>query len=587
MPIIRQLPDYLINQIAAGEVVENPAAAIRELVENSIDAGAQTIAVDVRAGGKSLLVVDDDGVGMVPDDLALSIQRHATSKLLQDDLVHISTFGFRGEALPSIGSVARLTISSRARGADEAWQISVEGGKIGGLEPSPRAVGTRVEVRDIFYATPARLKFLRSDQSEMISIKGVVARLALAHPSIRFTVSSEGRVVMSCPPVADAVARIAQIVGDDFSDNAMALHSERDGVVLRGYAGLPTLSRGNSQHQYLFVNHRPVRDKLLLGALKGAYADTMMGDRHPIVVLFLDVPRDAVDVNVHPAKLEVRFKDPASIRGLVVSSIRAALQANGQRTAVKSLTPSSVAYSGGGGGFSYAIAQPALSHVVRETVFENVSQWQPLAQTSEVVPVVDVVQKDHPLGAARAQVHGTYIVSQTPQGIVLTDQHAAHERIVYERLKQAVEAQGITRQPLLIPEIVTLKGDDAAVLIAHVDMLAAYGLVVESFGDGSVVVREIPAILAERIAYQTLLQDLADQLADGGAAEVLRDALLAILARQACHGSVRAGRILNVDEMNALLRQMEETPLSGQCNHGRPTHVTLSLYDLEKLFERK
>jgi DNA mismatch repair protein MutL len=587
MPIIRQLPDYLINQIAAGEVVENPAAAIRELVENSIDAGAQTIAVDVRAGGKSLLVVDDDGVGMVPDDLALSIQRHATSKLLQDDLVHISTFGFRGEALPSIGSVARLTISSRARGADEAWQISVEGGKIGGLEPSPRAVGTRVEVRDIFYATPARLKFLRSDQSEMISIKGVVARLALAHPSIRFTVSSEGRVVMSCPPVADAVARIAQIVGDDFSDNAMALHSERDGVVLRGYAGLPTLSRGNSQHQYLFVNHRPVRDKLLLGALKGAYADTMMGDRHPIVVLFLDVPRDAVDVNVHPAKLEVRFRDPASIRGLVVSSIRAALQANGQRTAVKSLTPSSVAYSGGGGGFSYAGSQPVTSHVVRETVFENLSQWQPLAQTSEVVPVVDVVQKDHPLGAARAQVHGTYIVSQTPDGIVLTDQHAAHERIVYERLKQAVEAQGITRQPLLIPEIVNLKGDDAAVLVAHADMLAAYGLVVESFGDGSVVVREIPAILAERIAYQTLLQDLADQLADGGAVEVLRDALLAILARQACHGSVRAGRILNVDEMNALLRQMEETPLSGQCNHGRPTHVTLSLYDLEKLFERK
>jgi len=602
MSVIRQLPDYLINRIAAGEVVENPAAAVRELVENSIDAGALNITVDLRAGGKSWLAVDDDGRGMDAADLALSVQRHATSKLNEDDLVNIATFGFRGEALPSIGAVARLSIVSRAKGAADAWRIGVDAGKIAPIEPASRSAGTRVEVHDLFYATPARLKFLRTDQSELISVKGVMARLALAHPEIRFTVLSEGRTVMSCPPCADPVDRVVQIVGDEFAGNAMTLDSTRDDLRLRGYAGLPTVSRGNGQHQYIFVNNRPVRDRLLLGALKGAYADTLMGDRYPIVVLFIDVPNESVDVNVHPAKAEVRFRDPARIRGLLVSSIHQALQAHGQRTAVKSFTPTHFGFAGGDMApqAAYAAspvympaAAPAFA-TVRETAFAGLSEWQPQARTPEqnnVLPQQPVQPEsapaNHPLGAAKAQLHTTYIVTQTPDGIVIIDQHAAHERIVYERLKNWMATDGVRRQPLLIPEIVTLRGDDAAMLLEAVDMLAGMGLVIDAFGTDSVAVREIPVILTEKIDYRDLLQDLADHLADGGEVEVLRDALLAVLARQACHGSVRAGRVLNVDEMNALLRQMEVTPLSGQCNHGRPTHVALSLYDLEKLFARK
>lgn len=602
MSVIRQLPDYLINRIAAGEVVENPAAAVRELVENSLDAGARAITVDVREGGKSWFAVDDDGAGMDASDLALAVQRHATSKLREDDLVHINSFGFRGEALPSIGAVARLSIASRAAGADEAWRIEVDGGRVSGVEPAPRAFGTRVEVRDIFYATPARLKFLRSNQAELSAVKGVVARLAMAHPGVRFTLTSEGRSILSCPPVADGAVRVAQVVGDDFAENAMALNSEREGITLRGYAGLPTFSRGNAQHQYLFVNNRPVRDRLLLGAIKGAYADTLMGNRHPVAVLFFDVPPEVVDINVHPAKQEVRFRDPALVRGLIVSSIRQALQAHGQRAATGGVSPSvfsvPAAYQGRswGGGFaahSGVSAAPAPA-MAREVAFDGLSGWAPQAQIRPAA-VEDgggdvtfvAAAETYPLGAARAQLHGTYIVSQTGQGIVLTDQHAAHERIVYERLKASVAASGVQRQPLLIPEIVSLKAEDASLLVDHADLLGVYGLVIEPFGDGNIAVREIPSILADRISYPDLLRDLADQFAEGGTGEVLRDALLAILARQACHGSVRAGRILNVDEMNALLRQMEETPLSAQCNHGRPTHIALSLDEIEKLFARK
>lgn len=595
MPVIRELPDYLINRIAAGEVVENPAAAIRELVENSLDAGARNITVDIREGGKSWFSVDDDGCGMTADDLGLAVRRHATSKLPDDDLAHIATYGFRGEALPSIGAVARLAIASRAQNAMEACRISIDGGKVAEIVPASRACGTRVEVRDIFYATPARLKFLRGDQAETSSIKQVVARHAMANPEVRFTLLSEGRTLLSCPPVSDHVARISQIVGEDFSSGSMPLDSTRGSARLRGFAGLPTFSRGNAMHQYLYVNNRPVRDRLLLGALKGAYADTLMGDRYPVAVLFLDLPLEEVDVNVHPAKLEVRFRDPAMIRGLIVASIQQALQAHGQRTAIRTL---SVANNGHASGAYHALpqyqyVQPSGAtslHGVRETPFAGLSEWQPYAKPEEQGAAnlgPPQVSASYPLGAARTQLHGTYIVSQTPEGIIITDQHAAHERIVYERLKNNLSEGGIKRQPLLIPEIVTMKPDDMACLLQQGPLLESMGLILEAFGVDALAVREIPAILVDRIDYAELLADLADGLADDGAGETLRDAVLAILARQACHGSVRAGRILNLDEMNALLRQMEETPLSAQCNHGRPTHVALTLHDLEKLFARK
>jgi DNA mismatch repair protein MutL len=580
--VIRQLPDYLINRIAAGEVVENPAAAVRELVENALDAGAQTIAVEIREGGKSFLAVDDDGHGMTDNDLKLAVQRHATSKLPEDDLVNILTFGFRGEALPSIGAVARLTIASRAKNANDAWQITVDGGKIGAITPAPRAFGTRVEVRDLFYATPARLKFLRGDLAESTSVKGVLARLALAHPNVRFTLNVDGRNALTCTPVAQGLQRVEQIVGDGFTASAMVLDSNRGGTRLYGYAGLPTFSRANSLHQYVFVNNRPVRDRLLMGALKGAYADTMMGGRYPVAVLFIEIPSEAVDINVHPAKQEVRFKDPSLIRGLLVSSIQQALQAHGTRSAVK---PNTQVFT--------QMHAPVQS--VREATFGGISTWQPQAKTAapsapiEPMPVRDIVNDnaDHPLGAAKAQFHTTYIVAQTPEGITIVDQHAAHERIVYEKLKKDIANGGIKRQPMLVPEIVGVDSDGAALLLENADLLSEFGLVIDAFGADSIAVREMPARFNDKVDCKQLLADLADQLADGGGGEALRDALLALLARQACHWSVRAGRTLNGDEMNALLRQMEETPLSGQCNHGRPTHVTLSLMDLEKLFARR
>lgn len=583
MPAIRQLPDYLINRIAAGEVVENPAAAVRELVENALDAGATAVAVEMREGGKAYLAVDDDGCGMTDSDLKLAVQRHATSKLSEDDLVNILTFGFRGEALPSIGAVARLTIASRAKGANDGWSITVDGGKIGAVEPSPRAYGTRVEVRDLFYATPARLKFLRGDVAEATTVKGVIARLALAHPKVRFTLTNEGRNVATYSPVADGLQRVEQIVGDGFTASAMILDSTRQNVTLRGYAGLPTFSRGNSLHQYLFVNNRPVRDRLLLGALKGAYADTMMGGRYPVAVLFVDLPAENVDVNVHPAKQEVRFRDPALIRGLLVSAVQQGLQAHGTRSAVKPAM------------HVFTQSQTPM-HQVREATFGGITSWQPQAKTAApqatTPPIIETPQPendnaDHFLGAAKAQIHTTYIIAQTGEGMTIIDQHAAHERIVYEKLKFEIANGGIKRQPLLIPEIVTLGSDETALLAESAPLLAEMGLIIEPFGADSVAIREMPARFNDKVKGADLLADLADQLAEGGTGEALRDALLALLARQACHWSVRAGRTLNGDEMNALLRQMEETPLSGQCNHGRPTHVTLSLDDLEKLFARR
>jgi DNA mismatch repair protein MutL len=591
--IIRQLPDYLINRIAAGEVVENPAACVRELVENALDAGATTVAVEIREGGKSYLSVDDDGYGMTDADLKLAVQRHATSKLPEDDLVNILTFGFRGEALPSIGAVARMSIASRKAGAPNAWQITVDGGKIGDVAPAPRNSGTRIEVRDLFYATPARLKFLRGDLAETTAVKGVIARLALAHPKVRFSLTVDGRNTLACAPVADGLMRVEQIVGDGFHASSMALEATRNGIRLHGYAGLPTFSRANSLHQYVFVNNRPVRDRLLMGALKGAYADTMMGGRYPVAVLFIDVPSENVDINVHPQKQEVRFRDPALIRGLLVSSIQQALQAHAARSATRANTQ------------VFVQQQPApAQHSVREASFGGLSSWAPQARSVPVyeplstplqpvmndnhVAVVDEpIPLSHPLGAAKAQIHTTYIVAQTPEGMTIIDQHAAHERIVYEKLKKDIADGGIKRQPMLVPDIINLDADNAALLLENADLLAEFGVIIDAFGEGSVAVRELPARFNDKVDAGALLNDLADHLADGGGGEALRDALLALLARQACHWSVRAGRPLNGEEMNALLRQMEETPLSGQCNHGRPTHVTLSLNDLEKLFARR
>ncbi|HEY8963703.1 MAG TPA: DNA mismatch repair endonuclease MutL [Alphaproteobacteria bacterium] len=592
MPTIRQLPEYLINQIAAGEVIENPAAAAKELIENALDAGATSIAVDIRSGGKAYLCVEDDGCGMNDGDLRLAVARHATSKMPSDDLVNINTLGFRGEALPSIGAVARLTIISKSRDSLQGWQISVNGGVLDDVQPASCNPGTRVEVRDLFYATPARLKFLRSDQSELLALKGALTRLAMAHPNVRFSLKSDGRSILNYASVPDRLARIAQVIDENFTDNAMPLDATRGDVKLTGYAGLPTFSRGNSLQQYLFVNGRPVRDKLLLGALKGAYADTLMGHRYPVAALFLDLPADSVDINVHPAKLEVRFRDPSSIRGLLVGAIQAALQAHGQRSAagavqfqqaVGASIPSPTYYQ----------PQSYTSHV-REHTFANTNFWQPQSKPANAPesivppsPVQAVSQPDYPLGAAKAQLHKTYIITQTADGVVIVDQHAAHERIVYERLKDDMASGVLKRQPLLVPEIVTLSDDDVLRLTAAAAELEPFGLVIESFGADAVAVREIPAQIADKVDLGELLQDLADQLAEGASTELLRDAILALLARQACHWSVRAGRVLNGDEMNTLLRQMESTPLSGQCNHGRPTYVTLSLADLEKLFARR
>lgn len=596
MPTIRQLPDYLINQIAAGEVIENPAAAAKELIENALDAGARSIAVDIRQGGKSYISIEDDGCGMTDADLRMAISRHATSKMPGDDLVNISTLGFRGEALPSIGAVARLSITSKARDETQGWQISVNGGVADGVQPVACNAGTRVEVRDLFYATPARLKFLRSDQSELLALKGAMTRLAMAHPSVRFSLKSDGRSVMSYNPCDGRFDRVAQIIGDDFTDSAMPLDAQRGEIRLTGYAGLPTYNRGNSLQQYLFVNGRPVRDKLLLGALKGAYSDTLMGHRYPVAALFIDLPAESVDINVHPAKLEVRFRDPSMIRSLLVGAIQQALQAHGQRSAA-----GAVQFQQAVGAPSYQPApaypsyQPSYAPSVRETAFAGMGAWQPQsrpANASEAImpptPVqTQVPQPDYPLGAAKAQLHKTYIITQTADGVVLVDQHAAHERIVYERLKDDMAGGTLKRQPLLVPEIVTLHDDDVLRLTSAAPELEPFGLVIESFGADAVAVREIPAQLADKIDIGALLQDLADQLAEGASTEVLRDAILSLLARQACHWSVRAGRILNGDEMNTLLRQMESTPLSGQCNHGRPTYVTLSLMDIEKLFARR
>jgi len=591
MPI-RRLPETLVNQIAAGEVVERPASAVKELVENAIDAGARRIEVRLRDGGQSLIAIEDDGAGMTPAELELAVERHATSKLPEDRLDRIETLGFRGEALPSIGSVSRMVIASRPRGAESGWAIAVEGGVKRVVGPVARSQGTRIEVRELFYATPARLKFMKTPRTETQQVRDAVERLALAHPSLGFMLAEDERVLLSFPAEqgeAEAArrSRLAAVLGAEVAENARPVAGERDGVTISGYAVLPTLNRATAREQYFFVNGRPVKDRLFAGAVRAAYMDVLAHDRHPVVALFLDAPSDAVDVNVHPAKTEVRFRDAQMVRGLVISAIRRALEAAGHRAAsTVSVATLNRFRPGGGPGPSYY--PPPASSVARgfaetaQAAFALVDR--PSARADAVEPEQAPLQS-FPLGAARAQLHETYIVAQTADGIVVVDQHAAHERLTYEKVKRQLADGKVQRQILLVPEVVELGPARVGALSDAAEALAECGVVVEPFGPGAVLIREAPALLpGGQVA--ALVRDLAEEfLAEGHAAVGRR--IDQVCSSIACHGSVRAGRRLTVDEMNALLREMEATPLSGQCNHGRPTYVELKLADIERLFGRR
>jgi DNA mismatch repair protein MutL len=605
MPI-RVLPPTIVNRIAAGEVIERPASAVKELVENAIDAGATRIEVGLRDGGRSLIAVVDDGCGMDAAELELAVERHATSKLPGDDLTHIATLGFRGEALPSIGAVGRLVIASRKAGSDSGWLLAIEGGAKGALQPAALPAGTRVELRDLFYATPARLKFLKAPRTELDHVEDVINRLAMAHPAIAFALSDDGRPVLRLPAAGDLLsdaagarlARLAQVMGRDFADNALAIDVTREGVRLTGHIGLPTLNRGTAAHQYLFVNGRPVRDRLLQGAVRGAYQDFLARDRHPLVALFVTLPAEAVDVNVHPAKAEVRFRDAGLVRGLIVGACKHALAAAGHRaaTTVAAAALGSFRPAAAPAGWRPGPALPrgfaeaaAAAYAPLDAAVAALASELPGVVAPAAPAVADPAGSEavaYPLGAARAQLHETYIVAQTADGIVIVDQHAAHERLVYEKMKQALAARGIARQALLIPEVVELDGPAAARLLARRDELAELGLVLEAFGAGAVVVREVPALLGPA-DVPGLVRDLADELAEFGQALSVKERLEEICGTLACHGSVRAGRRLTAAEMNALLREMEATPHSGQCNHGRPTYVELKLADIERLFGRR
>jgi len=598
---VRRLDPILVDRIAAGEVVERPASAVKELVENALDAGAQRIEVTIEAGGRKLIRVSDDGLGMDADDLALAVERHATSKLPDSDLSNIATLGFRGEALPSIGSVALLDIASRAAGASQAHTIRVDQGAKSAVAPSAHPRGTRVEVRELFAATPARLKFLKSERAEAQAVADVMRRIAMAHPHVRFTLSGDnltGFDHAACSEdAAGLLARLAQVLGKDFRDNALAVEAEREGFRLSGFAGLPTYHRANAQSQYLYVNGRPVRDKLLHGAVRAAYMDYLPSDRHPALVLYLESDPREVDVNVHPAKAEVRFRDPGLVRGLIVGALKQTLTAamhratttGGERTidafARRSFeAPAYRPQSPGPANWDWR-SSPAAPGFADNEQASFVHEHAPAADMRAHAATPAPETLDAPLGAARAQVHDTYIVAQTRDGIVIVDQHAAHERLVYERLKRQREAQGVARQMMLIPVIVELEQADVERLIDNRDMLAQSGLIVEGFGPGAIAVSEAPALLKGDVSR--LVRDVADTLAEDGHATSLERKLDHVLATMACHHSVRAGRRLTGEEMNALLREMEATPGSGQCNHGRPTYIELKLSDVERLFGRK
>ncbi|SHH24448.1 DNA mismatch repair protein MutL [Cognatiyoonia sediminum] len=595
-PLIRQLDEAAINRIAAGEVVERPASAVKELVENAIDAGATRIEVAIADGGKTLIRVTDDGCGIAAEDLPLALSRHATSKIDGSDLLNIHSFGFRGEALPSLGAVGRLTITSRTEG--DAAEITVAGGAMSAVKPAALSKGTVVELRDLFYATPARLKFLRTDRAENQAITDVVKRLAMAEPFIGFTLvdvsGGDRRVTFRAGAetgdMFDALhGRLRAVLGKEFAENALPIDTERDEFHLTGYAALPTYSRGAAVAQFLFVNGRPVRDKMLLGALRAAYMDVLSRDRHPVAALFIDCDPTLVDVNVHPAKSEVRFRDPGTVRGLIVSGLRHALAEAGHRasTTVATATLGAIQPEKPAARV-YQMDRPSFT--ARSMTFQAQAPAFMEEPSARIEPAPEPVVEEapleaNPLGAARAQVHENYIIAQTEAGIVIVDQHAAHERLVYEKLKTQMAENGVAAQALLIPEIVEMTENEAASLMEIADDLSRLGLTLEPFGGGAIAVRETPAILGE-VNAEAMIRDILDELADQGDSAKVQSKIEAILSRVACHGSIRSGRRMQGAEMNALLRDMEATPLSGQCNHGRPTYVELQLSDIERLFGR-
>ena len=596
--VIRLLPEQLVNQIAAGEVIERPASALKELLENAIDAGATRISIELERGGLSSLIVSDNGRGMSCDELPVAVQRHATSKLPDDDLFQITHFGFRGEALPSIGAVSSLSLTSRVGDVEHGWRLDIVHGAVGVPRPAACAIGTRIEITDLFGSVPARLKFLKTERTEAGQCIDVVRRLAMCRPDIGFQMSDSGKAVFSLPaqPLSDEGARqrLSALVGRTFADEAIAIDSRRDEMHLTGLAGLPTMNRQTASHIYLFVNDRPVRDRQLLGAVRAGYQDMLPRGRHPVLVLFLSMPPGDVDVNVHPAKAEVRFSDPQRVRGLFVGSLMNALSDAGLRatqegsehalrrfqsaqmptiTSAPASPDTGDMLQGQQGLSSYMLADaPPAARIAMPSQPETMAQGAP-------------AEASFPLGAARAQLHKTYVIAETGDGIVLVDQHAAHERLVMERMKEGLAEGPLASQTLLLPEVVDIPIDQYEAILGEVDMLNRLGLQLEGFGQGSLLVRGVPALLGEA-SPSAIVRDIGEELSHLGGSSGLQDRLNAVIASISCHGSVRAGRQLGSDEMNALLRQMEETPAAGQCNHGRPTFITLSLSDLEKLFHR-
>jgi len=612
---IRLLSENTINQIAAGEVIERPASAVKELVENAIDAGAKNINVIMVEGGKKLISVSDDGQGMTADELSLAVERHATSKLKENDLSNIVTMGFRGEALPSIASVSQFKFKSRAKDSKDAWEINISDGKKSVVSPTALDCGSFVEVRDLFYSTPARLKFLKTDRTEFSQTRDVIKRLSMANPDIAFSLYDNNRKAFQVSAAQgellnSRLRRLGSILGAEFTDNALTIDAERENMKLTGYAGLPTFNRGNAQHQYLFVNGRPVKDKLLTGAVRGAYMDFLARNRHPVLALFLEVPTDMVDVNVHPAKAEVRFRDSGVVRGLIVGALRHALADAGHRASTsvsnaalgafntQSIVPTMPFHSGAQKNFEIPSLQPSNDFPgVTQNYYSSIgdssaSFSQPVGRNE----ALETGSSDHdlanedlskfPLGAARGQLHETYIISQTENGIIIVDQHAAHERLVYERIKGHMAQGNVPRQVLLLPEVVEIEQLAVDRLLVRQYELEKLGLVFEGFGEGAVVVREVPALLGDA-DIKGLIHDLADEIAELDQALSLKEKLEEVCSSMACHGSVRAGRRMATAEMNALLREMEITPYSGQCNHGRPTYVELKLSDIERLFGRR
>ena len=636
---IRYLPETLINQIAAGEVLERPAAAVKELVENAIDARANRVDVEIRDGGKSYISVSDDGHGMSRDELIAALDRHATSKLPDNDLLNVDHLGFRGEALPSIAAVSRLSVTTKDAASGDAWKILVEGGKKGEVEPASHSQGTKIEVRDLFFATPARLKFMKTERAEYTAVKDTMFRLSMAWPEIAFSLTHNGKKVLNLYAgrsedlLGQSKERMEALLGKDFIENALPLDAQRENVRITGFAGLPTMNKATSQWQYLFVNGRPVKDKLVIGAVRGGYMDVLARDRHPMVAIFVDLPSDEVDVNVHPAKAEVRFKDPKLVRGLMVSAIRHALHEGGHQTAstvslaalrdlekqkanlleqvqaangnahigmdANPMVPSGFYSNSGNASVPSAyntsnhagMADVALQSGYQAKIFDEA----PSARADHhdfTQHIPEHIAEEHlkaeeknPLGAARAQLHENYIIAQNEEGLVIIDQHAAHERLVYERFKTQLAEGGVEVQGLLTPEIIEMDESDIARLLPFAEQMKKLGLEIEAFGPGAIAVRSIPALLG-KINIHKLIQDLADEVIEYGSPQRLEEEINHVLSTMACHGSVRSGRRLSATEMNHLLREMEETPSSGQCNHGRPTYIKLSLNDIERLFGR-